>query len=104
MTTRVFFFNRLNEGVTGEAYEEWVRETDYPKARAIPAIVSYEVVRVDGPLRDSGVPYDFIEVVEVTNIDSYRADLAGLPGRDEFVTQIRSYIGHADAVIGTVIE
>jgi hypothetical protein len=104
MTTRVFFFNRLHEGVAGEDYERWVREVDYPKARSIPAIVSYEVVKVDGPLRDAGVPYDYIEVVEITDVDAYRADLADLPGREEFVAQIRSFIGPANAVVGTVIE
>jgi hypothetical protein len=104
MTTRVFFFNRLNHGIDGKDYERWVREVDYPTARSIPAIVSYEVVRVDGPLRDSGVSYDYIEVVEVTDIDAYRADLDELPGRDDFVEQIRSYIGPADAVVGTLIE
>ena len=102
--TRVFFFNRLREGVDGSDYERWVREVDYPKARAIPSMVSYEVVRVDGPLRDSGVDYDYIEVVEVTDLDSYRSDLGDLPGREEFVTELRSFVGPADAVHGTLIE
>ena len=104
MSTRVFFFNRLNEGVDGADYERWVREVDYPKARAIPAILSYDVVRVDGPLRDSGVPYDYIEVVEVTDLDSYREDLTRLPGREQFVAELRSFVGPADAVHGTMIE
>jgi hypothetical protein len=104
MTTRVFFFNRLNTGVSGADYERWVREVDYPKARAIPSIVSYDVVRVDGPLRDSGVPYDYVEVVEVSDLESYRAELASLPDRETFVADLRSFIGPADAVHGTVIE
>jgi hypothetical protein len=101
---RVFFFNRLRDGVEGADYERWVREVDYPKARAIPSIVSYEVVRVDGPLRDAGVPYDYVEVVEVTDIESYRNDLEGLLDRDRFVEELRSFIGPADAVVGTLIE
>lgn len=102
--TRVFFFNRLREGVDGADYERWVRDVDYPKARSIPSMVSYEVVRIDGPLRDSGVEYDYLEVVEVTDLESYRADLAELPGREAFVTELRSFIGSADAVHGTLIE
>lgn len=104
MTSRVFFFNRLNENVAAADYERWVREVDYPTARSIPAIASYEVVRVDGPLRDAGVPYDYIEVVEIADVDAYRADLAGLPDREEFVAQLRSFVGPADAVMGTVVE
>ncbi len=102
--TRVFFFNRLLDGVDGADYERWVTDVDYPKARSIPAMISYEVVRIDGPLRDSGVDYDYLEVVEVTDLDSYRADLAELPGREAFVEELRSFVGPADAVHGTLIE
>ena len=104
MAPRVFFLNRLAEDVDGADYERWVRDVDYPKARAIPAIRSYEVVRLDGPLRDDDIPYDYVEVVEVTSLDDYRRDLAELPGRDEFVAELRSFIGEAVAVHGTLIE
>jgi hypothetical protein len=104
MTTRVFFFNRLAEGADPAEYERWVREVDYPKARSIPSIRSYEVVRVEGPLRDSAVPYDYVEVVEVSDVDSYRSDLASLPGRESFVAELRAFVPTADAVVGTLIE
>jgi hypothetical protein len=104
MTTLVFFLNRLAEGVRGDDYERWVRERDYPTARALPSICSYEVVRLDGPLREGPVPYDYIEVVEVTDLDAYRTDLARLPGREEFVAELRGFIGEAVAVHGTLIE
>jgi hypothetical protein len=104
MSSRVFFFNRLRDGVEPEAYEEWVRTVDYPFARGIPAIVSYEVVRIEGPLRDSGVDYDYVEVVEVTDVDDYRRDLSELLGREAFVAELRSFVGPADAVYGTTIE
>lgn len=102
--TRVFFFNRLRPGVAGADYEAWVREVDYPTARAIPSIVSYEVVRVDEPFRDSGIPYDYIEVVEVTDTDTYRRDLENLLDRDRFIEQLRSFVAPADAVVSTLIE
>jgi hypothetical protein len=104
MTTRVFFFNRLAEDADPAAYERWVREVDYPKARSIPSILSYEVVRIDGPLRDAGVPYDYVEVVEVSDLDAYRSDLGSLPGREQFVTELRAFIPSADAVVGTLID
>ena len=102
--TRVFFFNTLRDGVDGEDYERWLRDVDYPKARSIPSVVSYEVVRIDGPLRDAGVDYDYLEVVEVTDLESYKADLAELPGRDAFVAELRSFVGPADAAHGTLID
>jgi len=102
--TRVIFFNRLVEGVAGADYEHWVVDKDYPTARSIPSIISYEVVRVEGPLRDQGLDYDYIEIVEVTDIDAYRSDLDALPGRERFIEEIRSFVGPAEAVFGTVIE
>lgn len=106
MTTRVFFLNRLAPGVDGSDYERWVREVDYPKARSLQSIKSYEVVRLDGHLRsaDESLPADYIEVVEVTTLAEYRAELDSLPGREEFVAELRSYIGDAQQVFGTLIE
>ncbi len=38
MTPRVISFNRLRQAAAGSAYERWVRDVDYPKARAIPEV------------------------------------------------------------------
>ena len=72
----VFFLARLRGGVEPAAYEEWVRSFDYPTARAIPSIISYKTHRIRAPFRQAGVAYDYIEVVEVTNIDDYRRELS----------------------------
>ncbi len=105
MTTRVFFFNKLRNGVDGADYEQWVRDVDYPTARSIPSIMSYEVVRLDGSLLEDGaVPYDYVEVIEVTDLDAYRADLPNIPDREGFVAQLQSYIGEVERVHGTLIE
>lgn len=100
----MIFCNRLVEGVDGADYERWVVETDYPLARSLETIESYEVMRVEGPFADTGLAYDYIEVVDVTDIDAYRTELSSFPGRARFVTEIRSFVGPADAVWGTVIE
>lgn len=106
MTTRVFFLNRLAPGVDGSDYERWVREVDYPKARSLRSIESYTVVRLEGHLRqvDEPLPADYLEVVEVTDLADYRAELDSIPGREEFVAQLRSYIGNTQQVYGTLIE
>lgn len=100
----VFFFNRLHAEVDPADYERWVRETDYPTARALSAIRSYDVVRLDGPLRDDEVPFDYVEVVEITDLDAYREALTELPNREAFVAEIRSFVAEATAVHGTLIE
>ena len=65
----VFFLARLRPGVEAATYEQWVRSFDYPTARSIPSIISYTTHRIAGPYRQAEVHYDYIEVVEVTNID-----------------------------------
>ena len=100
----VFFLARLREGVTPAAYEHWVRSFDYPTARAIPSIISYKTHRLSGPFRQAGVHYDYIEVVEVTNIDDYRRQLAELPQAQELRRQIVEYLQPSDSYWGQVIE
>lgn len=104
MTMRVFFFNTLAAGVGTEDYERWVLECDYPTARSIPSIQSYEVIHLDASLQNGPVPFDYVEVVEITSIDAYQADLASLPGREAFIGELRSFIGESVAVYGSVIE
>lgn len=94
MAIQTLFFNRLKEGVTPEAYEAWVRERDYPTARALSSIRSYEIMRLDEPARPGGidVPADYLEVVTVTTYEEYESELASMLGRDEFVAELRSFV------------
>jgi hypothetical protein len=78
MAERVFFLNTLKDGVDPRDYEEWVRRVDYPIARRQPAIVRYEVTRIEGRLNsDDPSPCQYLEVIDVTSIDEYRASLDG---------------------------
>ncbi|MGH3004729.1 MAG: hypothetical protein ACRDOS_02285 [Gaiellaceae bacterium] len=106
MAHRVFFLNKLREGVHPSDYERWVREVDYPFARSIPSIESYVVSRAASLLGEDGKPpYDFIEVVEVTDLAAYEADLStDKPEVQEFDKEWLSYVGEAVAVVGEVIE
>jgi uncharacterized protein (TIGR02118 family) len=105
MAQRVFFLNRLREGVEPAAYEKWVREVDYPLARSLPAINSYVVTRLDGLVTEEGeAPYDHLEVVEITSIEEYRAALSGGPEVEAFFKEWSSYVGESVAVYGEVIE
>jgi hypothetical protein len=100
----VFFLARLREGVDPAVYEAWVRSFDYPTAQSIPSIISYKTHRIAGPLRQASVPYDYIEVVEVTDIDAYRRDLAELPQAQELRRQIVEYLEPSDSYWGYLVE
>ena len=68
--------NRLRQGASSADYERWVREVDYPTARALPPIASYVVAKMAATLDGQPAPYDYIERVEITDLDDYRAALA----------------------------
>jgi hypothetical protein len=100
----VFFLARLRHGVTPEAYEAWVRSFDYPTAQSIPSILSYKTHRIRGPFRQAELSYDYIEVVEITDLEAYRRDLEELPQAQELRRQIVAYLEPSDSYWGQVVE
>jgi REDY-like protein HapK len=104
MAQRVFFLNTLKDGVDVTAYEDWIRQRDYPVARAQPAILSYVVTRLEGHVVDgSELPCQYLETIEITSIDEYRAGLAA-PDLAALLEEWREYVGESVAVYGEVID
>ncbi len=106
MAQRVFFLNKLREGVDPAAYERWVREVDYPFARRLPTIESYVVTRLDGLFEGGEAPYDYLEVVEITELDAYRKSLdrGSSPELKQFFEEWSSFVGESLVVYGEVLE
>lgn len=98
----VFFLNKLRAGVPGEDYERWVREVDYPTARSLDTITSYVVARMTATLDGTSPPYDYIERVEITDIDDYRQELSD-PKLGDFAQQWSGFVGESLAVFGEEI-
>jgi len=104
MAHRVFFLNRLHEDADRNEYEAWIRRVDYPVARAQGAITSYTVTRIDGTLSGEGAsPYDYLEVIEITDLDAYRA-LGELPEFKQLLQEWSQYVAEAEMIHGDVIE
>ncbi|WP_298799450.1 hypothetical protein [uncultured Pseudonocardia sp.] len=104
MAHRVFFLNKLRPGVDPADYEAWIRATDYPVARASPAILSYDVTRIQGTLDGTGTPsVQYLEVIEVTDIEEYRA-VGATPEFVELLEQWATYVELDEALHGTVVE
>lgn len=107
MAERVFFLNTLHEHVEPTAYEDWVRRVDYPVARAQPAIESYVVTRIDGhldPAERAPLPCRYLEVIEVTSLEEYRAGLDGNPQMEELLREWATYVAGSTMICGEVIE
>jgi hypothetical protein len=100
----VFFLNKLNEAVSSQDYERWVREVDYPTAKSISSILDYKVARIEGLLEgDDKPPYDYVERVEITDLESYRRDLAE-PKMDAFKEAWMGHVAQSTAIYGTIID
>lgn len=98
MGERIFFLNRLREGVSREQGDRFLLERDIPLGRSVPSITSYEVTRLEGRLFDEeGVPYDYLDVVEVTSVADYHADIARLEQTDEWHRFVAEWQAHVDA-------
>ncbi|WP_034269573.1 hypothetical protein [Haloechinothrix halophila] len=104
MTTHVFFLNKLRQDCDRDEYERWLREVDYPTARSLSSIEDYRVVRLEGMLSESELPCDYVEIVEISDLDAYAKDIGDFPGRERFLEQLASFVDDAIITHGTVIE
>lgn len=93
-----FFLTRLKPGVNSKDYERWVHQFDYPTARKMKSIKSYKVHRINGAF-DGEKKYDYIEVVEITDLDNYGRDL-GSPEGKKLLAEWSNYVGDYHAVHG----
>ena len=98
MGERIFFLNRLKDGVSREQGDRFLLERDIPMSRAVPSITSYSVSRLHGSVVDDrGIPFDYLDVIEVTSVEAYRADIARLEGTDEWEAFVAEWNAHVDA-------
>jgi hypothetical protein len=84
----------LKDGVTPDRFEQWVRETDYPKMRGLARVERFQTYRVTGRLIGEGAPsQDYFELFEISDFDGFREeDLNGDVVRavmGEFATLVR---------------
>jgi uncharacterized protein (TIGR02118 family) len=100
---RVFFLNKLREGVDPAAYEQWVRRADYPIARRFPSVERYEVTRLDATLDGDPPAYHYLEVLEITSIDEYRQTLT-TPEFRQLLSEWSQFVASSESIHGGVIE
>lgn len=97
---KILWFTRLKPGVTPDGYRKFVQEVDYPAVARIPSIHTYTSVHVQGPaLGEEDLPYDFIDIVEVDDVDAYRQDLDDHPAAQE----VHGHSGDYVEVVGTLL-
>ena len=78
-----YVITTLKPGVKPEDYERWLREYDYPVAKALPSIASYRTHRIRGPIHGAeGAGWHYIERIEVRDEQQYQRDLASPAGQE----------------------
>lgn len=100
----VFWFSNLKAGVEAAAYERWVQHTDYRLAAGIECVQHYRVHRIAGPVEGDGGPhFDYIEVLEVADIDEYRAALKHSPAIQHIIAEIGQFVDGVGSAWGKPI-
>jgi hypothetical protein len=91
----IALFN-LKDGVSSEVYELWAKSTDIPTVRTLPSNLGFDVFRaVSVRGSDRAPPYQYIEVIEISDMDRFGSDVATDKMR-EIAAQFREF---ADAPI-----
>lgn len=74
---RIIVLFNLKTGVTIEAYEKWVRDTDMPGVRALKSVRSYHVQRATGILGSTDAsPYAYVEIIEIGDMALFGEEAA----------------------------
>lgn len=101
----VIWFWRLRPDVEAEDFETFLRETEFPAIGKLPSIGPYHSIRMVGPTRgDEQLPYDYVEIAEITDIDNYRKDLNEHPAIAEIRGEIDEYVEPLGSFWADLIE
>lgn len=71
----VVLFN-LKAGTSVADYEKFARETDLPIVNALPSINRFEVLKAQGLLSGGDSPYQYIEILDVNNMEQLGKDVS----------------------------
>ena len=99
--TTVYWLVRLRPGVSAEDYETFVRAVDYPAVKRIASIRNYRSNRVvASPWEQAQPPFDFVDVVEVVDLEAYLRDLKEHPAVEEVHSQSAALVDVVHCLIG----
>ncbi len=94
-TPNLFILYTLKEGVTPEAFEEWVRTTDQPSMRSLARVQEFRTYRSERLLMGEGKPgIAYIEAFAIPDLDGFVAeDMGGATVQ----TVMGGFMGFAEA-------
>ena len=75
MTKIVVLFN-LKPGISVADYEAFARDTDLPIVNKLPSVNKFEVLKAEGLLGGGASPYQYIEIIDVNNMELLGTDVS----------------------------
>jgi hypothetical protein len=74
--TRIIVLLNLKPGKSRADYENWARTTDLPTVNGLASIDRFEVFEATGLLRGGAAPYEYIEILDIADMDMFGRDAA----------------------------
>lgn len=68
---RIFVLSALKPAAGADAYEHWARDRDIPHGLRLPSVDAFEIFRVVSTLKGGVSSYDYVEVVDVSDLDRF---------------------------------
>jgi hypothetical protein len=75
MAKIIVLFN-LKPGVSVADYEAFARGTDLPVVNALPSVDRFEVLKAEGLLGGGNSPYQYIEIIDVNDMQQLGTDVS----------------------------
>jgi hypothetical protein len=88
---KAYFLFNLAEGKTIAEYERWSLAVNHPAARRVKSILGFHDLKVVGALEAGKPAYQVIEDILITDIDAYKAEIAG-PEMAGFASEWASWV------------
>jgi hypothetical protein len=83
LSERIVLAYRLRDGVSPQAYEAWVETEDAPYAMSRPTVLGFTITRLErNAAGGTGLPFDYIEILDVTDASLDRAETDNARGRE----------------------
>ncbi len=99
-----FVLVKLKPGITGEDYERFIQTVDYPVVPSLETIVHYRTNRIRPEDKTPDFPWDYMERIEVTDVEAYRQELDSSEGFAEFRRQQPNYVERNFSFWADVVE
>jgi hypothetical protein len=83
---------KLKDGADPAEYEKWAQERDIPTATSLPTVDSFHLYRVASLIDGNPAPYDYVEVIEINDIENFPKDVASEP-MQKIAEELGAFLG-----------